>query len=115
MGGPSSTPGRMWQWMSIIASELSRAASTLTLVTPRPSVSLLLPNRNNVRILDLTLGRLAEHTDYPNWELVVIDDDSSDGSRELLRRWRDSGRIESFTLLEREHSGVASSLNAGLA
>jgi GT2 family glycosyltransferase len=80
-----------------------------------PAVSLLLPNRNNVRILDLTLERLAQHTDYPNWELVVIDDDSNDGSRELLRRWRDSGRIESFTLLEREHSGVASSLNAGLA
>ena len=80
----------------------------------RPTVSLLLPNRNNVRILDLTLERLAEHTTYPDWELVVIDDDSNDGSRELLRRWRDSGRIPSFTLLEREHSGVAASLNAGL-
>jgi GT2 family glycosyltransferase len=83
-------------------------------MAPRPSVSLLLPNRNNVRILDLGLERLAEHTTYPDWELVVIDDDSNDGSRELLRRWRDSGRIRSFTLLEREHSGVAASLNAGL-
>ena len=80
----------------------------------RPAVSLLLPNRNNVRVLDLVLERLVEHTTYPNWELVVVDDDSSDGSRELLRRWRDSGRIASFTLLEREHSGVAASLNAAL-
>ena len=80
-----------------------------------PSVSLLLPNRNNAPILDLTLQRLADNTRYPNWELVVIDDDSNDGSRELLRRWRGSGRIESFTLLEREHSGVAASLNAALA
>ena len=83
-------------------------------MTCPPSVSLLLPNRNNVRILDLTLQRLADHTQYPNWELVVVDDDSNDGSRELLRRWRDSGRIPSFMLLEREHSGVAASLNAAL-
>jgi GT2 family glycosyltransferase len=67
-----------------------------------------------VRILDVTLQRLADNTQYPSWELVVVDDDSNDGSRELLRRWRDSGRIPSFTLLEREHSGVAASLNAGL-
>ena len=78
-----------------------------------PTVSLLLPNRNNVRVLGLVLERLVEHTaGYPDWELVVVDDDSTDGSRELLRRWRDSGRIRSFTLLEREHSGVAASLNA---
>jgi GT2 family glycosyltransferase len=80
-----------------------------------PTVSLLLPNRNNVRVLDLVLERLEQHTTYPSWELVVVDDDSNDGSRELLRRWRDSGRIASFTLLEREHSGVAASLNAALA
>jgi GT2 family glycosyltransferase len=80
----------------------------------QPTVSLLLPNRNNAMVLDVVLERLVEHTTYPNWELVVVDDDSRDGSRELLRRWRDSGRIRDFTLLEREHSGVAASLNAAL-
>jgi GT2 family glycosyltransferase len=80
----------------------------------QPGVSLLLPNRNNARVLDLLLERLVEHTTYENWELVVVDDDSTDGSRELLRRWGDSGRIRNFTLLERDHSGVAASLNAAL-
>ena len=82
---------------------------------PSPSVSLLLPNRNNAQVLDIVLERLVEHTRYPNWELVVVDDDSTDGSRELLRRWRDSGRVRSFTLLERQHGGVAVSLNAAIA
>jgi GT2 family glycosyltransferase len=78
-----------------------------------PSVSLLLPNRDNERILDLTLERLLEHTTYPNFELIVIDDASTDASLSILRRWRDSGQFRNFTLLEREHSGVAASLNAG--
>ena len=77
-------------------------------------VSLLLPNRDNEAVLDLTLERLAANTTHPAVELIAIDDGSSDGSREILRRWRDSGRFPAFTLLEREHAGVVAALNAGL-
>jgi GT2 family glycosyltransferase len=80
-----------------------------------PSVTLLLPNRNNEGVLDLTLERLVEHTTYPDFELVVVDDGSTDGSRALLGRWRDSRRFRAFTLIEREHGGVVEALNAGLA
>ncbi len=80
-----------------------------------PAVSLILPNRNNAPVLELALGRLAEHTTYPDVELIVIDDGSDDGSLEILRSFRDSRRFPGeVTLLEREHSGVAPSLNAGL-
>jgi GT2 family glycosyltransferase len=79
-----------------------------------PQVSLLLPNRDSEAALDLTLERLAENTTHPAFELIVVDDGSRDASVEILRRWRDSGRFDSFTLLEREHAGVVESLNAGL-
>lgn len=71
-----------------------------------------MPNRNNAGVLDLALERLAQNTTYGNFELIVVDDESTDSSRAILRRWRDSGRFRSFTLLEREHSGVPGSLNA---
>ena len=79
-----------------------------------PRVSMLLPNRDNAPVLDLVLDRLAANTSYENAELLVVDDGSTDGSLEILRRWRDSGRFAEMRLIEREHSGVVDALNAGL-
>src|SRR3954452_23168392 len=81
------------------------------MATSAPPVSLLMPNRNYAGVLDLALTRLAERTTYPNFELIVVDDGSTDSSRAILRRWRDSGRFDSFTLIESEHGGVQRSLN----
>lgn len=39
-----------------------------------PSVSLVLPNRNNGRVLGHVLERLAENTTYPDTKRIAIDD-----------------------------------------
>ena len=52
--------------------------------TKAPRVSLVMPNRDNAPVLDLVLDRLAENTTYPDVELVVVDDGSTDGSLEIL-------------------------------
>jgi len=82
---------------------------------PGPRVSLLLPNRNNAPVLDLVLERLAQTTTYPDVEVVVVDDGSTDDSRTILRRWRDAGRFPRFQLVEKENSGVVETLNRALA
>jgi glycosyltransferase involved in cell wall biosynthesis len=74
-----------------------------------------MPNRNNERILDYALERLAANTTYPDFELIVIDDGSDDRSRSILRRWREAGRFAHFKLFERDHRGAVDALNAGLA
>jgi GT2 family glycosyltransferase len=66
-------------------------------------------------VLDLFFERLDANTDHRDFELIVVDDGSTDRSRQILRRWRDSGRFPDFKLIEREPSGVIESLNAGLA
>ncbi len=80
----------------------------------RPRVSLLLPNRNNGRILDEVLARLSENTTYDKVELVAVDDGSTDDSLPTLRRWRDSGRFSRFELVEKAPTGAVDSLNAAL-
>ena len=79
------------------------------------TVSLIMPNKNNEPVLDLFLERLRDNTTAPDFELIVVDDGSTDRSREILRRWRDSGAFDRFTLIERAPSGIIETLNAGLA
>jgi GT2 family glycosyltransferase len=83
-------------------------------MTQRPLVTILLPNYNNGPVLDLCLERLHEHTTYPEVEIVAADDGSTDESLDVLREWRSSGRFPAFKLIEREHSGIVSTLNEAL-
>jgi glycosyltransferase involved in cell wall biosynthesis len=79
------------------------------------TVSLIVPNKNNEPVLDLFFERLRDNTTGPEFELIVVDDGSTDRSREILRRWRDSGAFPGFRLIERESAGIIATLNAGLA
>jgi O-antigen biosynthesis protein len=80
-----------------------------------PLVSLVVPNMNNGPVLDLFFRKLERNTTYPRIEVVVADDGSTDSSVQVLRRWRDSRRFRSFTLVERDHSGIIDTLNEALA
>ncbi len=77
-----------------------------------PRVSILMPVHNEERYLPLALASLQRQT-FTDWELVVVDDHSTDGTLHLLRGAvaRD-GRIRVISSPER---GLVPALNAGLA
>ena len=80
-----------------------------------PPVSLLMPNRDNERTLGVVLDRLAANTTYSDVELIVVDDGSTDASRDILRRWRDARAFAGeVTLIEQENAGAIAALNAAL-
>ncbi len=45
---------------------------------PAPQVSILMPTRNQVDLLRRCIETLTRITDYPDWELIVIDNGSDD-------------------------------------
>jgi chlorobactene glucosyltransferase len=66
-----------------------------------PMVSILVPARNEARNIEACAGSLLTQ-DYPNWELLVLDDHSEDGTAEILRGLGISESGESARLLRSE-------------
>lgn len=75
-----------------------------------PLVSVVLPVHNGVDyVLDAVDSVLAQT--YPNIDLVVIDDGSTDGTHELLGKVRD----DRLTVVRQSNQGLSGARNAGLA
>ncbi len=75
-------------------------------------VSVILPFYNAAANLEEAVGSVLGQT-FKDWELLLVDDGSSDGGRELARALASAdGRIR---LLELPHAGIVEALNAGLA
>lgn len=75
----------------------------------RPAVSVVLPVRNGVPYLQRAIDSVLQQS-WTNLELIVIDDGSTDGTRDCLQRI-DDPRVR---LLETGGAGLAAALNAGL-
>ena len=65
-------------------------------------VSIIVPVYNKVKFLDRCLSSLLAQT-YSNIEVIVVDDGSCDGSREILERY--AIKCKNIKLLEGEHRG----------
>ena len=77
-----------------------------------PDVSILLPCYNVVDTLEECLTSLAQQS-YPDFEVICIDDGSTDGTSDLLTDW--SRRDPRFHHLPQEHGGVIQAANTGLS
>ena len=73
-----------------------------------PSVSVIMPNFNNEKFLSQAIDSVLQQP-YSNFELLVIDDGSTDGSLEILRGYGDSIRYMST-----ENRGAAAARNLGI-
>lgn len=74
-------------------------------------ISVLMPVCNEERFLAAALDSLQRQT-LRNWELIVVDDGSTDGTGALLKKYASHDkRIHVITI---EKSGLASALNVGL-
>jgi len=76
-----------------------------------PRVSILLPVYNGGKYLDAAIRSIVGQT-FQNWELLVLDDGSTDGSLEVARAFPDE-RVRS--LPNDENLGVAKTLNRAMA
>lgn len=57
----------------------------------RPRVSVVVPNYNHAAYLDERIGSILSQT-YRDWELIILDDCSTDSSREVIGKYLDDPR-----------------------
>lgn len=79
----------------------------------RPLVSIISPVYNQERYVTQCIESALAQT-YAGWEQIVVDDGSSDGTREVVARYRDP-RIRVIALPHRGLGALAGSYNAALA
>lgn len=73
-------------------------------------LSIVIPNWNGLRFLNTCLTALAIQT-YPSLEVIIVDNASTDGSQELIRR--DFAWVNLIALTE--NKGFTGACNAGMA
>lgn len=76
-------------------------------------ISIVMPMFNKESVLAESIRSVMEQT-YPNWELLIVDDASKDGSLQLARQFaRDDSRITVISLAA--NRGVANARNEALS
>ncbi len=77
----------------------------------RPRISVLIPAWNSRATLDEALESLARQS-FRDWEAVLADDGSTDGTLELAREWeRRDSRVRAVTHEGGEHRGTPATRN----
>lgn len=74
-------------------------------------VSIIMPAFNRGRSIEKAVASVIGQT-HSNWRLIIIDDGSTDDTRERLERFKDDDRI---LYVWQENSGVSSARNRGLS
>jgi len=78
----------------------------------QPLVSIVVPVYNAARFMDDTIQTVLNQT-YQNWELLLVDDCSSDDSVQIIKMYqKNDNRIKLFKLSE--NSGAAIARNTGI-
>ncbi len=79
-----------------------------------PAISILVPAYNEGRVMERALTSLMQ-LEYPEYEVLVIDDGSTDDTLELASRWEGQRGPALFRVITKPNGGKATALNAGIA
>lgn len=76
-----------------------------------PLISIIVPVYNTEKYIDETIRSVVDQT-YQHWELVLVDDGSTDQSNRIIEKWIQEDRRIRYSF--KENGGQASARNVGI-
>ena len=76
-----------------------------------PFFSIVLPTYNRAHFLVNSIGSVLSQN-FRDWELLIIDDGSTDNTKEVAQNW--VAKDSRFVYLHKENGGVSSARNFGI-
>ncbi len=73
-------------------------------------VSIITPTYNRGYVIEKALESAMSQT-YPHWELIIVDDGSSDNTDKVLEKYLEDERV---VVVHKKHEGVGAARNAGI-
>jgi len=105
--------GRAVEVQGAITETLHKVAF-LDLAEAWPKVSIIIPSKNSIELICRILKGVFEETDYPNFEVIVVDNGSED-SKVLALYEEYERRFENFSVkIVREDFNFSRSVNRGI-
>lgn len=95
-----------------VPSGLSSAAENPPAQTGSPTITVVIPCYNCESTIDETLESLAAQS-FHNFEVLCVNDGSTDGTLAKLRQWADSGRLP-VRVTDQPNGGVSRARNHGI-
>lgn len=83
-------------------------------MTTSPLVSVVIPTHDHGELLPDALTSLAQQTEPPSFEVVVVDDGSTDDTAAVLERWRDRNPGFPVQVISQPNAGVNAARNRGI-
>lgn len=80
---------------------------------PQPLVSVIIPNYNHARYLDQRIQTVLGQT-YQNFEVIILDDCSTDNSLEVIEKYRSDPRIVDVIVNEKNSGNTFLQWNKGI-
>ena len=66
----------------------------------KPLVSIIIPNYNHADYLEERITSILNQT-YTNYEIIILDDKSTDNSIEIINKFRDNSHINNIIINEK--------------
>lgn len=79
----------------------------------QPLISVIMPCYNMERFISDTIASVRQQT-YPHWELLIVDDASTDRTAEIVRKYCDEDKRIKFAV-KPQHSSIADTRNQALS